>query len=60
MTQAYSEDLRALALSRADRGETVRSIAAALQISPSSVSRRKKLRRETGELEPANTKGPPT
>ena len=51
MTQAYSEDLRSRALARADRGETIRSIAAALQISPSCVSKWKKLRRETGELE---------
>ena len=57
MTQAYSQDLRARALSRADRGETIRSIAAALQISPSCVSKWKKLRRETGGLKPGKMNG---
>ena len=57
MTQAYSEDLRARALSRADRGETIRSIAVALQISPSCVSKWRKLRRETGELKPGKMGG---
>ncbi len=57
MTQAYSEDLRERALSRADRGETVRSIAAALEISPSCVSKWKQLRRETGELKPGKMNG---
>ena len=52
MTQAYSEDLRERALARADRGETVRSIAVALQISPSCISKWKTLRRETGGLKP--------
>jgi len=53
MTRAYSEDLRERALLRADGGETIRSIAAALQISPSCVSKWKKLRKETGGLKPA-------
>jgi putative transposase len=57
MTQAYSEDLRARALSRAERGETVRSIAAALQISPSCISKWRKLRRETGDLKPGKMNG---
>ena len=57
MTQAYSQDVRARALARADRGETIRSIAAALQISPSCVSKWKKLRRETGELNPGKMNG---
>jgi transposase-like protein len=52
MTNPYSEDLRERALARADAGETVRSIAEALQISPSCISKWKKLRRETGELKP--------
>ncbi|MGY4425562.1 hypothetical protein ACVWY2_008011 [Bradyrhizobium sp. JR6.1] len=47
MTRPYSEDLRELALARADAGETVRSIAEALQISPSCVTKWKNLRRET-------------
>jgi transposase len=57
MTQAYSEDLRAGALARADRGETIRLIAAALQISPSCVSKWKKLRHETGDLKPGKMNG---
>jgi transposase len=57
MTHAYSQDLRARALACADRGETTRSIAAALQISPSCVSKWKKLRRETGDLKPGKMNG---
>lgn len=57
MTQAYSKDLRERALARADRGETVRSVAAALSISPSCVSKWKKLRRETGDLKPGKMNG---
>ncbi len=48
MTRPYSEDLRERALLRADAGETIREIAVALQISPSCVSKWRKLRRETG------------
>ena len=48
MTRPYSEDIRERALARADAGETVRSIAEALQISPSCVTKWKNLRRETG------------
>lgn len=57
MTQPYSEDIRDRALARADAGETVRSIAEALQISPSCVSKWKKLRRETGSLSPGKMNG---
>src|ERR1700681_931345 len=52
MTRPYSEDIRERALARADAGETVRSIAEALQISPSCVTKWKNLRRETGGLSP--------
>ena len=38
MTRPYSEDIRERALARADAGETVRSIAEELQISPSCVT----------------------
>src|SRR5882672_10228135 len=48
MTRPYSEDIRERAVARADAGETVRSIAEALQISPSCVTKWKNLRRETG------------
>lgn len=57
MTQPYSEDLRERALSRADRGETIRVIAAALEISPSCVSKWRKLRRETGGVRPGKMNG---
>jgi putative transposase len=57
MTNPYSEDLRERALARADAGETVRTIAAALQISPSCISKWKKLRRETGSLKPGKMNG---
>ena len=57
MTRPYSEDLRERALARADGGETVRSIAAAFCISPSCVSKWKKLRAETGKLPPGKVGG---
>jgi len=57
MTRPYSEDLRELALARADAGETVRSIAEALQISPSCVTKWKNLRRETGGVSPGKIGG---
>jgi transposase len=57
MTRPYSEDLRQRAMRRADVGETIRSIAAALQISPSCVSKWRKLRRETGGLAPGQIGG---
>jgi transposase len=57
MTQPYSEDLRERALARSDGGETDRSIAAALLISPSCLSKWRKLRRETGGLEPGKMNG---
>jgi putative transposase len=52
MTRPYSEDIRERALARADAGETVRSIAEALRISPSCVTKWKNLRRETGGVSP--------
>ena len=57
MTRPYSEDIRERALARADAGETVRSIAVALQISPSCVTKWKNLRRETGGLSPGKIGG---
>ncbi len=49
----YSEDLRERAVQRAEAGETIRSIAAALRISPSCVSKWRKRQRETGALTPS-------
>jgi putative transposase len=57
MTRPYSEDIRERALARADAGETVRSIAEALQISPSCVTKWKNLRRDTGGLSPGKIGG---
>jgi putative transposase len=57
MTQPYSEDLRERALLRYEAGETTRSIAAALRISPSCVSKWLKLKRETGSLAPGQIGG---
>jgi len=54
---AYSEDLRERAVRRAEAGETIRSIAAALEISPSCVSKWRKLLRETGGLTPGRMGG---
>ena len=53
----HTVDVRERALARSDAGETVRSIAQALQISPSCVSKWKKLRRETGSLSPGKMNG---
>jgi transposase len=57
MTRPYSEDLRERALARSDAGETDRSIAAALSISPSCLPKWRKLRRETGGLAPGKMNG---
>ena len=57
MTQPYSEDLRERALARSDAGEPDRSIAAALEIAPSCLSKWRKLRRETGGLKPGKMNG---
>jgi transposase len=50
MTRPYSEDLRDRALLLAEQGATIRAIGDALQISPSCVSKWRKLQRETGSL----------
>ncbi|UQR65101.1 helix-turn-helix domain-containing protein [Bradyrhizobium sp. C-145] len=57
MTRPFSEDIRERALARADAGETVRSIAEALQIGPSCVTKWKNLRRETGGVSPGKIGG---
>lgn len=57
MTRPYSEDLRERALARSDAGETDRSIAAALMISPSCLPKWRKLRRDTGALKPGKMNG---
>ena len=57
MTGPYSEDLRERALAQPDAGETDRIIAEALSISPSCLSKWRKLRRETGALKPGKMNG---
>ena len=57
MTRPYSEDLRERALARSDGGEADRSIAEALQIAPSCLSKWRKLRRDTGGLKPGKMNG---
>jgi putative transposase len=57
MTAPYSVDLRERALARKAAGETHREIAAALQISPSCVSKWTRREQETGSLEPAQIGG---
>lgn len=57
MTRPYSADLRERALARSDAGETDRSIAEALKIAPSCLSKWRKLRRETGALKPGKMNG---
>ena len=51
----YSADLRERAVERAQPGETIRSIAQALRISPSCVSKWRKRLRETWALTPGQT-----
>lgn len=53
----YSEDLRERAVARAEAGETIRGIAAALAISPSCVSKWRRRLRETGALAPGKMGG---
>jgi putative transposase len=50
MTRPHSEDVRERALLMAEHGATIRAIGDALKISPSCVSKWKKLQRETGSL----------
>ena len=57
MTRPYSEDIRERAVARAEAGETVRSIAGALRISASCVSKWMNLRRETGSVAPGQIGG---
>jgi transposase len=57
MTRPYAQDLRERALARSEAGETIRSIGAALAISPSWVSKWHKLKRDTGSLAPSRVGG---
>lgn len=57
MGRAYSMDLRERALARVDAGETVRMVAAALSIAPSSVVKWTLRRRVTGSARPGKMGG---
>ncbi len=57
MTRPYSADLRARALARLDAGDTIRSIAAQFEISPSCIPKWKKLRAETNAITPGKIGG---
>jgi putative transposase len=57
MTRPCSNDLRERAMARAALGEPIRAIAAALAISPSSVSKWSRRLRETGSVAPAKIGG---
>ena len=57
MARPLSEDLRKRALARSDAGETDRAIGQALSISPSCLSKWRRLRRETGALKPGKMNG---
>lgn len=57
MGRALSEDLRVRAMARLDDGWSVRRIAQALSIAPSTVVKWAKRRRETGSLSPGRIGG---
>ena len=48
MSRANSMDLRGCAMTRLDEGQTVRQVAKAWNVAPSSVVKRSQRRRETG------------
>ena len=52
-------DLRERAMARLERGESVRQVAAALDVAPSSVVKWSQRQRETGSCTPAGTGGHP-
>lgn len=57
MTGALSMDIRDRAMARLDAGETVRTVAAALSIAPSSVVKWSQRRRATGSVAPGKIGG---
>ena len=57
MPKPYSMDLRERALARSDVGESNRSIARALDVAPSTVSKWLRRRRETGSVAPGQMGG---
>lgn len=59
MGKALSMDLRERAMARLSAGESVRQVAAALDVAPSSVVKWSQRLRETGSCAPAGTGGHP-
>lgn len=59
MARAFSMDLRERAMSRLEKGESVRRVAAALDVAPSSVVKWSQRQRQTGSCAPAGTGGHP-
>ena len=57
MTKPLSMDIRARAMARLDAGESVRRIAEALSVAPSSVVKRSERRRTTGSVAPGKVGG---
>ena len=57
MSKAISMDLRERAMARLDRGESVRQVAAALEVAPSSVVKWNQRRRATGSVAPGKIGG---
>jgi putative transposase len=57
MTRPYSNDLRERALARVEKGETIRAVAAAFEISPSCVSKWGALKRRKGDITPGKIGG---
>lgn len=57
MTKAVSMDIRERAMARLDAGETVREVAEALSVAPSSVVKWSQRRRATGRAAPGKIGG---
>ena len=57
MTRALSMDIRERAMARLDAGETVREVAEALSVAPSSVVKWSQRRRATGSAAPGKIGG---
>ena len=57
MTRALSMDIRERAMARIDAGETVREVAEALSVAPSSVVKWSQRRRATGSAAPGKISG---
>jgi len=57
MARPYPIEMRERAMARRSRGETIREVAEALEISPSAVSKWEKRERDTGSLAPGQMGG---